>query len=381
MLLKSVSGEGNMPSFKNCMSKYLKVYHLFPVILLLLAIACSDTKEKPATKSPIIKKKASKLVTPSINQQFKLGETINFEVAFKDENQSADSITLELKQEQVTFNSSNFSWSPEQPRVGKPRIKLTVHFNGKTETHYPKVIVLPEASPVRYTYRVINTFPHDPTAYTQGLFWHDGILWESTGKEGASTMRKVELQTGKPTQKIDLDPALFGEGAAIFQDNIYQLTWTSQKGFVYDQELKQKSVFQYQTEGWGITNLEEHLIMSDGTENLYIMEPNGFTEIDRLQVYDNVGEVSDLNELENVNGKIYANVYGKEYIAVIDPTTGAVEATIDFEGIWTRDNSNSSLDYVLNGIAYDADGDRLFVTGKYWPNLFEVELLLRGNQP
>ncbi|MDW3197572.1 MAG: glutaminyl-peptide cyclotransferase [Cytophagales bacterium] len=365
------------------MSKYLKLNQFLLAIAVLLIVGCSDsnTQEKPASKTPLIKKKASKLIAPGINQQYQLGESINFEVALKDENQLIDSVTLEVQQRKVAYTNSTFTWSPEQPRVGKPRIKLTVYFDGKKETHYPKVLILPEASPAQYTYRVINTFPHDPSAYTQGLFWHEGLLWESTGKEGASTMRKVDLKSGQPTKKIDLDPALFGEGAAILQDKIYQLTWTSQKGFVYDQNLNQTGEFRYPTEGWGITTLEENLIMSDGTHNLYIMEPNGFTEIDRLQVYDHEGEVSDLNELENVNGKIYANVYGKEYIAVIDPATGAVEATIDFEGIWTRDNTNNSLDYVLNGIAYDAEGDRLFVTGKYWSNLFEVELLLRGNQP
>lgn len=366
------------------MSKFPKAFKLlFPVITLFLIVACSDSdpKEKPGGKSPIIKKKVSKLVAPSVNQTYKLGENINFEISLKDESLSIDSISLEVKQQKLTFDESVFTWSPEQVRVGKPRIKLTVFFDGKTETHYPKVLILPEASPVRYTYRVINTYPHDASAYTQGLFWHNGSLWESTGKEGASTMRQVDLQTGKPIQQSDLDPDLFGEGATLFQDKIYQLTWTSQRGFVYDQNLNQTGEFRYPTEGWGITNLGENLIMSDGTQNLYIMEPAGFTEVDRLQVYDHVGEVSDLNELENVNGKIYANVYGKEYVAVIDPATGAIEATIDFEGIWPRDNGNSSLDYVLNGIAYDADKDRLFVTGKYWPNLFEVELLQRGNQP
>ncbi len=364
------------------MSKYLKVHKLLiPALCLLLIISCSDTEEKTQAKTPIIKKKASKLVSPVINQQYKLGDDITFEVSLKDSSQAVDSITLEVNKEITTFNKGAFTWSPKPARVGSPRIKLTAFFGGKKETHYPKVKILPEEQPLQYTYRVINTYPHDPQAYIQGLFWHDGMLWESTGKEGASTMRKVDLQTGTPIQKIDLDPSLFGEGAVLFQEKIYQLTWVAQKGFVYDQNLKQIGEFRYPTEGWGITNLDDNFIMSDGTENLYIMEPDGFTEIDRLQVHDNQGKVGDLNELENVNGKIYANVYGKEYIAVINPSTGAVEATIDFEGIWPRNNSNSSMDYVLNGIAYDTNRNRLFVTGKYWPNLYEVELLQRGNQP
>lgn len=363
------------------MPKYLTAYRVLLPALILLFGACSGSEEKAKTKSPIIKKKVSKLISPTINQAYKLGDEVNFEVSLKDETSTIDSILLEVNKKQSTFNSTTFNWTPVKARVGKPRIKLTVFFDGKKETHYPKIKVLPEASPKRYTYRVINTYPHDPQAYVQGLFWHDGLLWESTGKEGASTLRKVDLQSGKPIQKIDLDPSLFGEGTALFRDKIYQLTWTSQKGFIYDQNLKRTGEFRYPTEGWGITNQGGNLIMSDGTENLYIMEPEGFTEIDRLQVYDNLGEVSDLNELENVNGKIYANVYGKEYIAVIDPISGAVEATIDFEGIWPRNNNNRSLDYVLNGIAYSPEENRLFVTGKYWPNLYEVELLERSNQP
>lgn len=368
------------------MTKFLNVSKLGIVgFILLLGVACSDSgSEKPSGKSPIIKKKISKLVSPAINQEYKLGDEISFEVTLKDETLSMDSIILEVNKQQVTFTDPSFTWSPEQPRVGKPKIKLTAFFDGKKETHYPKIKVLANVSPTRYTYRIINTYPHDDQAYTQGLFWHDGVLWESTGKEGASTMRKVDLETGKPIQKVDLEPSLFGEGAAIYDNKIYQLTWHSRKGFIYDLELQKQREFQFITstgEGWGMTDWNDHLIVSDGSGNLSIMEPDGFTEVDRLQVCDNLEEVSDLNELENVNGKIYANIYGKEYIAVIDPLTGAVEATIDFEGIWPRNNGNSSLDYVLNGIAYAADENRLFVTGKYWPNLYEVELLQRGNQP
>ncbi|CAE7449990.1 QCT [Symbiodinium sp. KB8] len=368
------------------MTKYLKAYRLLlPGIILLLGVACSDSgSEKPSKKSPIIKKKVSNIVSPKINQEYKLGEEISFEVTLKDETLSIDSIILEVNKQQVTFTDPSFTWSPEQARVGKPKIKLTAFFNGKKETHYPKIKVFPEASPLRYTYRIVNTYPHDAQAYTQGLFWHNGVLWESTGKEGASSMRKVDLVSGKPIKKIDLESSLFGEGTVLFQDKIYQLTWTSQRGFIYDLELQKQREFQFITstgEGWGLTNLNDKLIVSDGSENLSIMEPDGFTEVDRMQVYDDSGEVGDLNELENVNGKIYANVYGKEYIVVIDPATGAVEATIDLEGIWPRNSSNNSLDYVLNGIAYAADEDRLFVTGKYWPNLYEIELLERGNQP
>lgn len=364
------------------MPKYLKVRTLrLSFLWLLFCVSCSETDEKSSSKTPIIKKKVSRLIAPKINQEYLLGQEMAFEVNLKDSTQTIDSVTLGFRKKEITFRSSSFEWSPAQLQVGMPKIKLTAYFNGKKETHYPKVKVLPEAQPVAFTYRLVNTYPHDPKAYTQGLFWHDDMLWESTGKEGASTLRKVDLQTGEIIKKIDLDPSLFGEGAVLHQGKIYQLTWTSQKGFIYDEDLQQIGEFRYPSEGWGITNFGDNLIMSNGTENLFIMEPEGFTEIDRLQVYNHQGKVSNLNELEFVEGKIYANVYGEEYIAVIDPVTGAVEATIDFSDIWPRDNTNSTMDYVLNGIAYSEDEDRLFITGKLWPSLYEVQLLQRGNLP
>jgi glutamine cyclotransferase len=226
-----------------------------------------------------------------------------------------------------------------------------------------------------YTYNIVNTYPHDPDAFTQGLVFEDGILYEGTGRFGHSTLRRVELETGAILQIRDLADQFFGEGITIYGDRIIQLTWQSNVGFVYDKdsfELLQQ--FNYSTEGWGITHDGEHLIMSDGTSTLHCLDPQTFEEISQLEVFDNNGPVTRLNELEYIQGEIYANIWQTDRIARISPETGRVVGWVDLEGLLTAEDRSEPVD-VLNGIAYDADTDRLFVTGKLWPKLFEIELI------
>jgi glutamine cyclotransferase len=229
------------------------------------------------------------------------------------------------------------------------------------------------SEPIHYTYNVVNVYPHDENAFTQGLIFEDGIMYESTGRYGQSTLRRVELETGNVTKLHTLPDQFFGEGITIFDDKIIQLTWQSEKGFVYDKnsfELLQE--FTYPTEGWGITHDGSRLIMSDGTATLIFLDPETFQKIGQVEVYDEE-PVARLNELEYINGKIYANIWTEEKIAIINPQTGRVTGWIDLEGINKAENQNSSN--VLNGIAYDAEEDRLFVTGKMWSKLYEIELI------
>jgi glutamine cyclotransferase len=226
-----------------------------------------------------------------------------------------------------------------------------------------------------YTYNIVNTYPHDPDAFTQGLVFEDGILYEGTGRFGHSTLRRVELETGAILQIRDLADQFFGEGITIYGDRIIQLTWQSNVGFVYDKnsfELLRE--FNYSTEGWGITRDGEHLIMSDGTSTLHFFDPQTFEEISQLEVFDNNGPVTRLNELEYIQGEIYANIWQTDRIARISPETGRVVGWVDLEGLLTAEDRSEPVD-VLNGIAYDAETDRLFVTGKLWPTLFEIELI------
>ena len=228
---------------------------------------------------------------------------------------------------------------------------------------------------VVYTYKVVKDYPHDREAFTEGLAFENGFLYEGTGLNGSSTLRKVELETGNILQLHKLPAEFFGEGVTIYRDRIIQLTYRSNVGFVYNKdsfELLQK--FDYPTEGWGLTNDGKHLIMSDGTSALYFLDPQTFREVSRINVHDKNGPVSGLNELEYVKGEIYANVWPTERIARIDPGTGSVVGWIYLKGLSNLPNENR--DNVLNGIAYDPAGDRLFVTGKFWPKLFEIKLVL-----
>ncbi len=230
-----------------------------------------------------------------------------------------------------------------------------------------------DSSIVNYTYQVINEYPHDPNAFTQGLIMEEGVLYEGTGLYGSSTLRKVDLETGNVLQTSVLSDGFFGEGITIFEGKIIQLTWKSNKGFVYDrQSFDLIEEFNYSTEGWGITNDGTRLIMSDGTANLYFLNPETFERVGQIEVCDNE-PVTKLNELEYIKGEVYANIWQTDKIAIIDPDSGKVRGWINLAGIYTLENSNSNN--VLNGIAYDAEHDRLFVTGKRWSKLFQIKLI------
>ncbi len=228
--------------------------------------------------------------------------------------------------------------------------------------------------PLNYSYDITNVYPHDENAFTQGLVFEDGILYESTGLYGQSTLRRVELDTGMVIQLYALPDQFFGEGITVFDDEIIQLTWQSNRGFVYDKhsfDLLQE--FSYPTEGWGITHDGSSLIMSDGTATLYFLNPETFEKVNQIEVYD-VDPVTELNELEFIDGEIYANIWKEDKISIINPQSGHVTGWIDLEGI--RDLENLDGSDVLNGIAYDAEEDRLFVTGKRLSQLFEINLIL-----
>jgi glutamine cyclotransferase len=226
-----------------------------------------------------------------------------------------------------------------------------------------------------YSYNIVNTYPHDRDAFTQGLVFENGVLYEGTGLLRHSTLRRVELETGDILQIRELSDQFFGEGITIYGDEIIQLTWQSHIGFVYDKnsfELLQE--FSYSTEGWGITHDGTRLIMSDGTSTLHFLDPQTFEEIGHVEVFDANGAVTRLNELEYVQGEIYANVWQTDWVARIAPETGRVVGWIDLGGLLSAEDLSQPVD-VLNGIAYDAQTDRLFVTGKLWPKLFEIELI------
>jgi glutamine cyclotransferase len=221
-------------------------------------------------------------------------------------------------------------------------------------------------------------YPHDPMAFTQGLVYRDGFLYESTGLNGRSTLRKVRLETGEVVEQVMLGPQFFGEGLTDWGNQLLQLTWRSSLGFVYDvSTLEAKRTFPIKGEGWGLTHDSATLIMSDGTAVLRYLDPVTFEEVGSYTVRDGGSPVSNLNELEFMRGEIYANVWQTDRLVTIAPTTGEVTGWIDLAGLLPGYEKPASVDAVLNGIAYDAKGDRLFVTGKLWPKLFEIKLVRR----
>ena len=224
-----------------------------------------------------------------------------------------------------------------------------------------------------YKAEIVNQYPHDSNAFTQGLVFEDGKLYEGTGQRGQSAVRLLDLVTGELLQSQNLERRHFGEGITILDDKIYQLTWVSNVGFVYDKEsFNQLSSFYVSGEGWGITHNNEHLIISDGSSYLRFLDTETQSEVKRIQVIDELGPVSNLNELEYINGEIWSNIWYQDYIVRINPDTGEVNSRVDLTGLYT---ARSNIDAVLNGIAWDADNERLFVTGKLWPSLYEIEVL------
>ena len=226
-----------------------------------------------------------------------------------------------------------------------------------------------------YGYEIVNVYPHDTGAFTQGLVYHEGTLFEGTGIYGESDIREVELETGHVIRKREIADQQFGEGIALWEDTLIQLTWRSRVGFVYERAtFERQRQFSYATEGWGLTHDDERLIMSDGSSSLVFRNPETFERMDSIQVQDDGEPVDQLNELEFIDGKVYANVWQTDRIAIIDPANGRVTAWIDLAGLLDPEDRTPRTD-VLNGIAYDAEGDRLFVTGKYWPKLFEIDIV------
>lgn len=225
-----------------------------------------------------------------------------------------------------------------------------------------------------YTVEVIETYPHDTESYTQGLFFHEGQMYESTGMRGRSTFRKVDMTTGRPLRRLDFDKSYFVEGSVIWKNNLYILTWESKVAFVYDAEtLEYKSSWRYPREGWGITTDGKNLIASDGSATLYFMDENFALERRLIVKYED-RPVRWLNELEYINGKIWANVYMSDEIVIINPKDGRVEGIIDCRGLLAKEKRTPDTD-VLNGIAYNPEDGKIYITGKNWPELYEIRLI------
>ena len=352
------------------------------IFVFLIGIAsCNSTT---STKTPANKVNSAKN-TERINVQvvsnkqkaFPIGDEVLF--TYNTENRPApDSIKLlvNFKPYKNFTNEEAISWNTKNETPGFKQVQLTLYWGDSlSASGVIKQELLSDIQPKLYSYKTKNKWPHNIKAYTQGLEFSGSFLYEGTGNYGASTLNKIDLDKSEIIQSINLPKEVFGEGITLINDKIYQITWRSNVGFVYEKDnLKKLFEFTYPTEGWGLTNNGKELIMSDGSQNIYFLDTEFIQETRKIQVYDNKEPITNLNELEYINGLIYANVYGTDEIVAFEPETGKVTKRIDLTGILDKKNIKTPID-VLNGIAWDKENNRLIVTGKWWPYFFEIELI------
>ncbi len=333
----------------------MKLKSFFGVLILSLLLVSCGNEYKLFLSSP---------------KELKVSESLTLEVSEKD-NKAIDSIRYYLDGIRIEKDIAI-----RDKKLGKHAVSATVFYEGKQKQLTNTIYFLADNPPSIYTYEVINEFPHDKNAFTQGLEYYNGFLYESTGQYGESSLRKVEINTGKVLQKHDLEKEFFGEGMTIFNDKIYMLTWKKMKGFSFNLDSFDKEgefLYNQSKEGWGLTHTSDKLMKSDGTEKIWFLNAQTQKEEGFIEAYTHDRKIDELNELEYIHGKIYANKWQKNSIVIIDPMTGAVEGVADLQGLQERAEEKGS-DNVLNGIAYDAENDRLFVTGKRWKLLFEIKL-------
>ncbi|TRO65303.1 glutaminyl-peptide cyclotransferase [Christiangramia sabulilitoris] len=310
--------------------------------------------------------------------QFSLDDKLQASILNK-KNRSIDSVSfyfgdLYLKSSKT---GKDFSLNLENALLGNHTLKAIVYTEEVTDTITTDIKILNSKAPVVYTYEIINSYPHDITSYTQGLEFDGDILYESIGQYGESKLRKLDLESGEVLKEIKLDDQYFAEGLTVLDDKLYQLTWQEGEGFIYDLETFERTgTFGYNQskEGWGLCNNGEKIFKSDGTEKIWILDPETLAEQSYIQPTTHKSVSTKFNELEWVNGKIYANTYQKDGVAIINPENGAIEGLINFKDLRNQVTQHDKLD-VLNGIAYNPEEDRLYVTGKNWDKIFEVKII------
>lgn len=308
----------------------------------------------------------------------KVGDAISLQLEFPTDVSTIDSVVYAMDEEVLARRTDSAAITLETGKVafGSRTLSARLYHDGREQVAYSNIVVVPPA-PQRYGFKVVQEYPHDTEAFTQGLEYENGVFYESTGQYGKSSLRKVNYRTGEVMQRVNLDDRYFGEGMTIVGDRIIQLTYREGVGFVYQKNtLAKVGEFRYgqSPEGWGLCYDGTRLIKSDGSSRLYFLNRDSYAEEGFIEIYNHQGPVQYLNELEWINGKIYANIYQEDVIVIIDPESGAVEGEINLIGIYPN---KQEFDNELNGIAHDRQGDRLFVTGKNWSKLFEIALVAR----
>ncbi|MDB5110141.1 MAG: glutamine cyclotransferase [Mucilaginibacter sp.] len=350
--------------------------------VILLAVSCKNNKQTAVDIT----------MSPESGTTYKAGDPVTVKINLPAD-VKPDSVVYVIDSLKIGAkkDSSAITFKTDTMPLGSRLITAKMYQNGKSQDVSTNIVLLAAKAPEELTYKVEKVFPHDTSCYTEGLVYQDGYMYESGGgyldppagleKDGQSSLRKVDLATGKPVKKIMVDPKVFAEGISIVGNKIIQLTWTQKIGYVYDKDtFKLLNTFNNNVgvEGWGMCFDGKKLYMDDKTNRIWFLDKDTYRQIGFIDVYDDKGAIDSINELEYINGKLYANVYTKDYILAIDPKTGAVLQKIDMSNIWPVSQRPADFDSgnnVLNGIAWDAQGQRLFVTGKKWPHLYQVKFV------
>lgn len=290
-----------------------------------------------------------------------------------------EEITYSLDGEKVTASAANEkkTFSLDNISLGSKNISAIIKSDGQTYVISENITVLSPVTPKVYTYKILETYPHDINAYTQGLEFVGDVLYEGTGQYGSSSLRKTNYKTGEVLVNKPLDNQYFGEGITVFNDKLYQLTWRENTGIIYNLETLEKTgTFAYNKskEGWGLCNDGTKLYKSDGTEKIWTLNATTLAEESNVEIYTNKSKIKAVNELEWVDGMIYANIYKRPAIAIVNPSNGAVHGVIDLKGLKKKVTQHNKLD-VLNGIAYKGEPNIIYVTGKNWDKLFKIEII------
>jgi len=353
------------------------------IITLLFHLACSNQnktkakqKAKPKTEQAVKRVSVIDIISPKSGAMFTVGDPVNVDLQLKSTSVEVDSIIVESNGDKATLNPAklDYTWETKNLNVGTNQLKVFAYSGAdKIDSYYLKLRFKSDIEPEFYECQLVKAYPHNEKDYTQGLFYDSGILYEGTGHRGESVLKKIDFKTGKLIAELSLPNKYFGEGITAYKDKIIQLTWTSKVGFVYDKNsFKLLTTIEYYTQGWGITSDDKKLIMSDGTQTIHFLDPEYFNEIGKIEIYDNNGPVDNINELEYIGGLVYANIWQTEEIIAFDLNTGKVLKRIDCSSIVPKQFKNE-LDKVLNGIAYDKENNRYFITGKNWSKLYEVK--------
>lgn len=358
------------------------------ILLLLIAYSCKGNSSSSAIvsdKAENISKSVSPMLkmirfeSPNENRQYASGDNIELRLSLLGEI-VPDSVRVYLDGLHIyTMLNEPFEHKVNSTdcRLGRVFLKVIAYSgNSRPHTLTRFVLIFSDIVPEVLSYSVVNKYPHDNSAYTQGLLVHNGLFYESTGKPGRSTIREVEIESGNVLREHKLENKFFGEGLVLVKDKLYQLTWEHNTGFIYDlKTFQEERRIHYDTKGWGLTINDNTIIMSDGTNKLYMLEPEYFTVASSIEVFDDKKAVHQLNELEYIDGVLWANIYMTDLIVKIDPSNGKVLAYLNLQNLLSK-SEREKLDEeeVLNGIAWDSDNKRLFVTGKDWPYMFEIKV-------